>query len=269
MTTDWSDFGRKFVRRVSKIKELVQREVSASKESPPVVETNVEAPAEPEQKPSQATMIKATENGDLPNLRSQTVDIGKQQIGKVYAKALLSATETSDSAAVLTELGTLVGEVFEKTPGFQAALSSPQVTVPEKLKLIDSTLGGRVSKELLRFLKVVCEHGRLDCLASIYQAARTLLNERKGVVEVTMVTAAPVDASVVAEVKQSLQQKLGADVSVSPDVDPKLLGGILIRVGDKVYDGSVARKLELLRDQAVAKTVSQMRDAGSKFAPES
>ena len=214
-------------------------------------------------------MIQASENGDSASLdsMSQSIDIGKQQIGNVYAKALLDATEKSGSDAVVAELGAIVGKLFRKEPRFEAALSSPRVTVPEKLKLIDRTLGGRISTDLLRFIKVVCEHGRLDCLSSMYQSARSMLNEKNGIVQVHMVTATPIDGAV-EQVKASLKQKLGAEVDVTLSVDPKLLGGLLIRVGDKVYDGSVARKLELLREQAVGQTVSQMREAGSKFAEE-
>ncbi len=259
MTTDWSDFGRKFVRRISKIKNFVRRQTTGSTGSPDT--SGLED--------SQANMIKASENGELANFGSQSIDIGKQQVGKVYAKALLAATEKSGSDTVVAELGAMVGELFRKAPRFEEALASPRVTVPEKLQLIDSTLNGRVSNELLRFVKVVCEHGRLDSLKDIYFAARTMLNRKKGIIQVQMVTAEPVDTGLVEQVRQSLKQKLGSDVEVSTSIDPKLLGGVLIRVGDKVYDGSVARKLELLRDQAVEKTVSQMRETASRFAAES
>ena len=96
-----------------------------------------------------------------------------------------------------------------------------------------------------------------------------MLNEQKGIVQVHMLTAHDVDPATVDQVKAALRQKLGADVDIIPGTDPKLIGGVLVRVGDKVYDGSVARRLELLREQAVAETVRTMRDDGDKFAKES
>jgi len=258
VTTDWSDFGRKIVRRVSKIRDLVRRQESNHRGTPPALDNESTQP--------QTTMIKATDSDALPQIVERTIDIGRQRIGQVYAKALLAATEKSGSHAAVAELGQLVGELFEKSPRFEAALSSPRLTVPEKLSLIDKTLAGGISGELLRFVKVICEHGRLDCLRSIYVAARSMRNEQRGVVQVKMVTASPIDAATVEQVKSRLQEQLGSEVDLNTATDPKLIGGVLLRIGDKVYDGSVARKLELLRDQAIAATVEEIRHAGGKFS---
>ncbi len=203
---------------------------------------------------------------------SHSIDIGKQQIGTVYAKALLgAASAASDDSAesVVEELGKLVSQVIDKMPNFQSVLESPRISVEEKTAILDRSLKGRVSETVLRFLKVVCEHGRLDCLSEIYQEARRLHNESKRVVQVKITTAITIDAKVYRRVLEQLREKFGKELDVETYVDPKLIGGIVVRVGDKVFDGSVAQKMQSLREEAVAKAVEKMRNATDQFATSS
>src|SRR5688500_16298164 len=105
------------------------------------------------------------------------VDSGHQHLGSVYAKALLGAAESAgQSQQVLEELESLVADVLDKLPQLDAAFASPRLSAEEKSALIDRSFGGRVSKTLLHFLKVVARHGRLDTLRAILQAARKLYN---------------------------------------------------------------------------------------------
>jgi F-type H+-transporting ATPase subunit delta len=199
-------------------------------------------------------------SNDLPHCDN----IAHQPIAKVYARALQGATDRFD--AVLAELDALVNELFPRVPGFEAVLASPRVSVKDKLHLIDKTLDRRVSPELLRFIKVVCRHGRLDCLRAMYREARRLHNQSRGVVEVKFVTAQPVSHQMLAEARQALEAKLQGGVELQASADPTLIGGVLLRIGDRVYDGSVAHRLAALREQAVANTVHQMRERGERFA---
>lgn len=195
------------------------------------------------------------------------MDIGRRQVGRVYAKALLSATvDKGSTETVLSELGSLVNDVFDKSPRFDATLASPRLSPSEKIEILERTVGSRVSSALLRFLKVTCEHGRLDCLREIHEAACQMRNQALGVVEVEMVTADEVDSLVVERVKQALTAKLGSEVQLRAERDPRLIGGVLVRVGDKVYDASVSQKLRSLRHEAVTKTVRQMREQQDRFA---
>ena len=197
----------------------------------------------------------------------RTTDIGRQQVGKIYAQAMLGAAGTAGAAdEMLDELGQLVTEVFSKSPQLEALLGSPRVTAEEKISLLDKALASSVSPGLLKFLKVVCHHGRLDCLRAIYQAACSLQNERKGIMEVEMVTAAEADPALVKNVQSALVSKLGTEVQLRTSTDPSLIGGVLVRVGDKVLDASVKSKLKLVRTQAVSAASQRIRSATEQFA---
>ena len=196
-----------------------------------------------------------------------TVDIGRQQVGAVYAKALLGTAEKQEATDhVISELEAVVSELLERFPRFDETLSSPRLSADEKSRMIDSVLGPRVSELLSRFLKVVCAHGRLDCLREISLEARRQVNDRRGVKQVQVVTAAPVGDDLVGQISERLRQLLGCEVQLQQSVDEGLIGGLVIRIGDKVYDGSVANQLNQVRAEALDKTTQQMRSVADRFA---
>ena len=194
-----------------------------------------------------------------------SIDIGKQQIGKTYAKALLGAG-IGDAESVVTEFGELREAVLDRVPNFLEILESPRVSIEEKLDLLDRTLKGRVSDTLLRFLKVVCERERMDCLDEIYRETRRQFNASRNVIDVQVTTAKPIDSSAYSSLIQALETRFGAKLDVETYIDPKLIGGVVVRIGDQVYDGSVAQKLQSLKQDAVAKAVEKMREDVDRFA---
>ena len=196
-----------------------------------------------------------------------TIDIGQQQIGKVYAQAMLAAAGSTDAADhLLDELGQLVNELFAKAPGLEQMLGSPRISVDEKIGLLDKILGDRASSGLLKFLKVTCTHGRLDCLRAIYAEACSLQNQHKGIVEVDLVTAQETDAEMLRQVREALESKMSAQVDLQTAIDPSLIGGVMIRVGDKVLDASIKRQLSLLREETVTKAGQSIRAHAERFA---
>jgi F-type H+-transporting ATPase subunit delta len=197
----------------------------------------------------------------------RTADIGRQQVGSVYAKALLGATENAGvTDRVLTEFDGLIRHVLDRFPAMEATLASPRVSVKEKTNLLNRLFGSRLSELLLTFLKVTCAHGRLDCLREIFQEARRQLHEKRGLVEVQVTTAQPLGASLVETVSLELQTLLARDLLLRQATDPALIGGMVVRVGDTVYDASVATGLNRLRSEALEKTVEQMRSGAERFA---
>jgi F-type H+-transporting ATPase subunit delta len=199
--------------------------------------------------------------------KSTTIDPRRQQIGAVYAKALLGAAEKAGQTdAVAEELQSLVTDVLDKLPQLQAALASPRIGHEEKLTLIDRAFAGRMSDVLLNFLKVLSRHGRLDCLGAIAEAAQKQLNELKGRVEVWVTTAAPLSNPLREQIVTRLSALLGQEVVLKTKLDPEMLGGLVVRIGDTVFDGSVSARLVQMRQAAVEKTAARFRQSLEKFA---
>ena len=196
-----------------------------------------------------------------------SVDTGQQYLAAVYAKALLGATERAgNTEAVLEELEALLSEVFQQLPKLESALTSPRVGQEEKLRLLELAIGSRVSRALLDFLKVLARRGRLDCLRAITRAARQQLNEIRGRVEVTLVTAEPLGEDSTRQAAERLQTALGQQIDLSTSVDPDLIGGAIVRVGDTIFDGSVINRLEQMRRTAHSNSAQKMRDELDRFA---
>ena len=198
---------------------------------------------------------------------SKSTDTGQQQVGAIYAKALLGSAEAVGNAAKLVEeLESFVKDVLDKLPDLDAVLSSPRVSHDEKVGLLDRVFAKRMSPSLQTFLKVVSAHGRLDCLRAIAQAARAELNRTAGIVVVEVTTAEPIDAGLEKQIKKSLSRSLGQDVQIRSRTDSTIIGGMVVRIGDKVFDGSVANQLETLREQAISKMAQEIRAGKDRFA---
>ena len=193
-------------------------------------------------------------------------DVGQEQVGEVYARALLGAAEKEgQSAAVLDELDDIINEVFARNPKLETVFASLLVSHEEKTVLLDRVFAGKVSKLLLNFLKVVSRHGRLDCLRGIQHKARKLFEESQGRFRVRLTTAVPVEAKQINGIAQSLGASLGHDPILEAVVDPSLIGGAVLRIGDTVYDGSVANQLQSIRQQMIDRSVHEIQSRRDRF----
>ena len=193
-------------------------------------------------------------------------DTERQYIGTVYAKGLLGAAEKANQVTqVVDELESIVVDVLPQLPKLKLLLESPRVPMEVKEKVLNQSFSAG-SSVLLTFLKVVCRHGRFDCLRVISRTATALLQEQTGVVEVRVTTAESVPESMHEELKTKLGQILEKQVVIRTETDADILGGLVVRVGDTVFDGSVANQLSQIRRTAVDQAMQQIRHSLDRFA---
>jgi F-type H+-transporting ATPase subunit delta len=158
-------------------------------------------------------------------------DQGRETLGREYGKALLGAAQSSGVVdRVLEELESLVDDVLNKLPQFDATLSSPRVDVAEKLRMIDQAFSGKMTPTLLNFLKILVDHGRFGSIRTIRRAARKLFNELRGRMEVTVRTATPLSDPLRQTIVDRLKGQLGKEVELKAVVQPELLGGIVVQI---------------------------------------
>lgn len=188
------------------------------------------------------------------------------QVAGVYARALLGAAEKQgQSEDVLEELDGLVQDVLDPYPQFEAVLVSDVIAADEKLGILDRTLKGRVSDLLMNFLKVTARHGRLRLLRAIRRAAHQLYDELRGRVPVVVATAAPLDEGLAGRLAERLREITGGEPQLLHTVRPELIAGVVLRIGDTVYDGSVAARLNQVRAQMIQRSVHEIQSRRDRF----
>lgn len=200
--------------------------------------------------------------------QSESPGVGKEaQLGLIYAKALLAVTERAGvSETAVEELTSVARDVMPKIPSLRLALTSPRFSLAEKESLLDKAFGGRMNGQLLTFLKVVARHGRLAYVGEISRAAVKLLDQLRNRLEVIVRSATPLSAEDLALLQSRLSTKLKAEVRLVTEVRPELIGGIVIKVGDTLYDASVTSQLAKMRTETIAKAVEAIRTQSSRFA---
>jgi F-type H+-transporting ATPase subunit delta len=193
-------------------------------------------------------------------------DVGVEHIADVYAKGLLDAAEGAGrTAAVIEEFDAVMSEVIDKFPKLEAVLDSGLVLPEEKESILGKTLAGRVSPLTVNFLKVVARHGRLDCLRAIHRQTHAAYDRLRRRIPVRLTTATPVSGAMLAKIVAELRGKLEGEPIVEQQVDPSLIGGAVLRVGDVIYDGSIANQLQDLRQKVSDRSLHEIQSRRDRF----
>ena len=193
-------------------------------------------------------------------------DVGEEQLARIYAKAFLGAAEaTGNVDGLVGEIDSLLEDVLDPFPEFEVTLGAPSLTHDERIEIIDAVFKSRASEPVLNFLKVLSQNDRTSSLRAVARMIHKLHGESLGRHKVLIHTAQPLDASLLGELKNTLQAKLGIEPELSVQVNPDLIGGLMIQLGDKVYDGSVRTALAKTRQQMVEKAIHAIEKNPEKF----
>jgi F-type H+-transporting ATPase subunit delta len=190
---------------------------------------------------------------DDPTPRHETVlDSGLRRVALVYAEALLDgAGERNQTSEVLEEFASLFEDVFRADPQFEEFLASGAISRKPKAEVIHHVFDGKATETFRNFLLVLNDHQRLELLRGIYQAVKELYDERSGRLRVLVTSAVPLPDDQRERLQQELREKYHKEPVLATQVDPELLGGIVVRVGDFLYDASVRTRLENIRKQLI------------------
>jgi F-type H+-transporting ATPase subunit delta len=193
------------------------------------------------------------------------LDDSSRHIGRVYAEALFRAAESSNQTGeVLDELTALLA-LFRKDPGLELFLASAAIGQKRKEEAIRNAFAGRTSEVLTNFLLVLNSHGRLDSLHAIADAYRTLHDRKTGHVIVRVRSAVPLTDAERDRLRDDVRTVRGLQPVLQETVDPSLLGGMVVYVGDWVYDASVRTRLLEIRNHLIEESSHAIQSGRDRF----
>jgi F-type H+-transporting ATPase subunit delta len=172
-----------------------------------------------------------------------------------YARSLLELAEQRQQMQQVDEELRGLREVIETNPTFGAFLRDPSIGEPERKEMLDRVFGGKLSPLLMNFLGVVNAHGRLGKLEEVARAYDELLDERLGKIEVDVTVAQRLGGDELEQVRKSVSAALKKDAVVHQYVDESIIGGIVLRVQDRLIDASVKAQLEGMRRRMLENTI--------------
>ena len=196
----------------------------------------------------------------------QVFDVSAQRIARTYAQALVNAAAAQSNVDdVLEELDSLLDDVFPAQPDLEEVLCRSAAGRDRKAALIQSAFAGRAAEVFLNFLLVLNHHDRLDLLRAVRAACRQINDERQQRVRVRVETAVPLPDDQRQVLVAQLRQTLHKEPVLDEKVAPAMLGGLVVRVGDWLYDGSVATQIQNITHQLLERSSHEIQTRRDHF----
>ncbi len=172
-----------------------------------------------------------------------------------YAEAAFEIAQRDGNVdAWLSQLSTVAQAVAD--PELVNHLEDPHVPLDKRSAVMHEMLGPKMLPQVGNLLTLALRRRRLESMPQVASEFRRLYNKNAGIVVATATSALPLDSDEVTALTKRLEQMTGAKIELDTKVDPSLLGGIQVRIGDTLYDGSVRGRLERLRSRLAAGAVT-------------
>lgn len=170
-------------------------------------------------------------------------------IASRYAEALFQVGEESNSTTKLYEELNAVLDILKSDKNFYNVLKSPLISKGEKKEIIENVFNNRIENDLKNFFKILIDKERVSYLELIQKSFKELLNEKNNIIEGKAITAIPMRKEEIKKLEENLSSKYNANIILENIVDKTILGGVLVRLGNKEIDGTIKTRLENLKQE--------------------
>jgi F-type H+-transporting ATPase subunit delta len=208
----------------------------------------------------------------MSDLRSQArpdsvlEDPGTLAVATMYAQSYMTAAAQAGSVAPEEELNSLVDDVLAKFPEFNNLLMSDLVGRDDKLAIVERVIAPKCSEFFTNFLRVLIRHGRISMLPLIQNVLVRLQEEAAGKKRIRVKSAMALSDASRSQIVSHLKSTFGFEPVLQETVDASLLGGVILQVGDTVYDSSLRSRLKQLKGRLVEKAFNEIQSGRDRFS---
>lgn len=178
-------------------------------------------------------------------------------IAKRYGKALFDLAQDTDSLEQMKAGADWLSSVWQSQPQLKEMLQLPTISKEEKKRVIAQIAGDDVSGHMLGLLYLLIDKGRILYLPEILQEYQRLRMEADRIVQAYVTSATALNEEEKARIQKSLETAMKREVILHTGVDADLIGGLVVRVGDQIFDNSLRTKLQNLKKDLLEKKISQ------------
>ncbi len=169
-------------------------------------------------------------------------------IARVYASSLVEFGQQKNVLPEIEEGIRFLADLVTENNELRLFLVAPEIAKESKKDFIDKVFKGNISDHMINFLKVLLDNDRQSCLVDIREAMAALLDQVNNRQKVTIVTSVELDAAMKDKLAARLKDVLKKEILLNVEINPNILGGIIIRVGDTVIDGSLLKDLKNIKN---------------------
>ena len=169
------------------------------------------------------------------------------EIGKEYGDALFMLALEEDRAKEYGDALQAIQAAFLKNPEYSQLLASPDVSLRERIAVIDAVFAKSVPQQVLSFVKLLCEKGRISCFEAAYGEYMALFYASQRVINAKVISAVVLTDAEKAKLIHKLEDTHKGKVQAEYLVDKELLGGMMVEIDGRILDGSLRHRLREMK----------------------
>ncbi|OYT16382.1 MAG: ATP synthase F1 subunit delta [Bacteroidetes bacterium 4572_77] len=170
-------------------------------------------------------------------------------VSNIYGDALFEVAIEEEILPKIEEELKFVIDSFKEYPDFYRLFNSPEISISERKVMISEVFEGKISEELLNFLKILVDKRRTSSLYVIGKAFYKLVDIYKNIEHVVVESVNELSDSEMNALKNKLTELTGKNIELENKVNKGVVGGLVIKAGDKIIDGSISKKLNEMREE--------------------
>ena len=174
-------------------------------------------------------------------------------VGDRYAESLFDLAKEENKVTQYLDDIKLVGEVLDSDPQIVQFFNHVLIENDKKIQLLDQSFKGNVDQYVLNFLKLLVQSRRIRYIDDIVKSYINLSNQYLGIEEGTIYTPYKLTDQQIQDIEKAISQKENKKVTLKVSIDPSLLGGIKVQISNRIYDGTIKNKVEMLKKELLRK----------------